>query len=162
MPNEENFVKLIKDNEGILFKISTLYTDNDHDGQDLRQEMIYQLWKSFDSFSGKSKISTWMYRVALNTALVHLKKRNKKILNVEIGNNVFQQIDVNDTEIEEQVKKLYNTIKKLKEIERGIILLYLEGKSHEEIGEIMGFTTTNVGTKIGRIKQSLKKLILKS
>ncbi|HCY82652.1 MAG TPA: sigma-70 family RNA polymerase sigma factor, partial [Xanthomarina gelatinilytica] len=147
-------------NEGILFKVSTLYTNSDADVQDLRQEMIYQLWRSFDSFKGNSKRSTWMYRVALNTAMVYLKKKKRVVTSgIEIDERLLQRIDFADNEEEEQIKKLYDTIKKLSDIERGIIMLYLEGKSHEEISEIIGFTTTNVGTRIGRIKNKLKKLI---
>lgn len=160
MPNQEQFVQFINENEGILFKVSTLYTDSDADVQDLRQEMIYQLWRSFDSFKGNSKRSTWMYRVALNTAMVYLKKKKRVITSgIEINERLLQRIDVTNTEEEEQIKKLYSTIKKLSDIERGIIMLYLEGKSHEEIAEIIGFTVTNVGTRIGRIKKKLKKLI---
>lgn len=160
MPNQEQFVQFINENEGILFKVSTLYTNSDADVQDLRQEMIYQLWRSFDSFKGNSKRSTWMYRVALNTAMVYLKKKKRVVTSgIEIDERLLQRIDFADNEEEEQIKKLYDTIKKLSDIERGIIMLYLEGKSHEEIAEIIGFTTTNVGTRIGRIKKKLKKLI---
>lgn len=160
MPNQEQFVQFINENEGILFKVSTLYTNSDADVQDLRQEMIYQLWRSFDSFKGNSKRSTWMYRVALNTAMVYLKKKKRVVTSgIEIDERLLQRIDVADNAEEEQIKKLYDTIKKLSDIERGIIMLYLEGKSHEEISEIIGFTTTNVGTRIGRIKKKLKKLI---
>lgn len=160
MPNQEQFVQFINENEGILFKVSTLYTNSDADVQDLRQEMIYQLWRSFDSFKGNSKRSTWMYRVALNTAMVYLKKKKRVVTSgIEIDERLLQRIDVTNNEEEEQIKKLYDTIKKLSDIERGIIMLYLEGKSHEEIAEIIGFTTTNVGTRIGRIKKKLKKLI---
>ncbi len=161
MPNEEQFVQFINENEGILYKVSTLYTNSDADVLDLRQEMIYQLWRSFDSFKGNSKRSTWMYRVALNTAMVYLKKKKRVVTSgIEIDQRFLQRIDVVDNEEEEQIKKLYDTIKRLSDIERGIIMLYLEGKSHEEIAEIIGFTTTNVGTRIGRIKKKLKKLII--
>ncbi len=161
MPNEEQFVQFINENEGILYKVSTLYTNSDADVLDLRQEMIYQLWRSFDSFKGNSKRSTWMYRVALNTAMVYLKKKKRVVTSgIEIDQRFLQRIDVVDNEEEGQIKKLYDTIKRLSDIERGIIMLYLEGKSHEEIAEIIGFTTTNVGTRIGRIKKKLKKLII--
>ena len=141
MPNQEQFVQFINENEGILFKVSTLYTNSDADVQDLRQEMIYQLWRSFDSFKGNSKRSTWMYRVALNTAMVYLKKKKRVVTSgIEIDERLLQRIDVTNNEEEEQIKKLYDTIKKLSDIERGIIMLYLEGKSHEEIAEIIGLT----------------------
>jgi RNA polymerase sigma-70 factor (ECF subfamily) len=163
MPNQEQFVHFINENEGILFKVSTLYTNSDADAQDLRQEMIYQLWRSFDSFKGNSKRSTWMYRVALNTAMVYLKKKKRTVTNgIEIDERLLQRADDNHSGEEEQIKKLYVTIKKLNDLERGIIMLYLEGKSHEEIAEIIGLTTTNIGTRIGRIKKKLKNLIEKN
>ena len=80
MHKEEQFTTLIKKNEGIIFKITTLYTDHRDDQKDLYQDIVYQLWKSFDSFRNEAKISTWMYRIALNTALTRLKKRKRKSL----------------------------------------------------------------------------------
>ncbi|MEK6154706.1 sigma-70 family RNA polymerase sigma factor [Flavobacteriaceae bacterium 3-367] len=160
MPNQEQFVQFINDNDGILFKVSTLYTNSQVDAQDLRQEMIYQLWRSFGSFSGRSKFSTWMYRVALNTAMVYIKKKKRTITSgIEIDEKLFQRTDVSDNTEEQQIEKLYETIKRLNNLERGIIMLYLENKSYDEIGEIIGFTTTNVGTRISRIKEKLKKLM---
>lgn len=159
MPKEEDFIKVIKENEGLLFKITSLYTDTKIDAEDLRQEIVYQLWKSFDSFSGKSKRSTWMYRVALNTALVYLKKKNRIKIKPGINEQFLQRIDPIDTVMEERVKTLYKVIKKLNKIERSIILLYLEGKNYEEIAEITGFTKTNIGTRINRIKTKLKSFI---
>ncbi|MGB5820965.1 MAG: sigma-70 family RNA polymerase sigma factor [Saonia sp.] len=161
MPNQEHFVQFINENEGILFKVSTLYTNSEVDAKDLRQEMIYQLWRSFDTFKGKSKRSTWMYRVALNTAMVQLKKKKRQVIGVEIDEEQLQKIDIKDTVEEEQIIKLYETIKQLNQLDRAIIMLYLEEKSHEEIAEIIGLSTTNVGTRIGRIKNKLKSLIIK-
>ena len=162
MANQEDFIKLIQKNEGILFKISGLYSNNIADGNDLRQEMIYQLWKSFDSFKGQSKISTWIYKVCLNTGLVFVKKNNHALMNVESIENleeVLQLTDNHDSELSDQILHLYQTIKKLSKIERGIILLHLEGNSYEEISEITGFTQSNVGTRLGRIKNKLTALM---
>jgi len=162
MANQENFIKLIQKNEGILFKISGLYSDNITDGNDLRQEMIYQLWKSYDTFKGQSKISTWIYKVCLNTGLVFVKKNNHVLMNLETIENleeVLQLTDNHDSELSDQILHLYQTIKKLNKIERGIILLHLEGNSYEEISEITGFTQSNVGTRLGRIKNKLTALM---
>lgn len=163
MPNEEQFVQFITENEGILFKVSTLYTNSEDEAQDLRQEMIYQLWRSYDSFQGKSKRTTWMYRVALNTAFVFLKKRKRAVTTsgIEIDEGLLQRTETADDGEESKIRRLYETIKRLNDLERGIIMLYLDGKSHEEIAEIIGFTVTNVGTRIGRIKEKLKNLISK-
>ncbi len=155
MANQEDFIKLIQNNEGILFKISGLYSDNCAAGQDLRQEMIYQLWKSYDSYKGQSKISTWLYKVCLNTALVFIKKNNHVQMIDENDELMYGLADNQDSDFADEILHLYQTIKKLNKIERGIILLHLEGNSYEEISEITGFTNSNVGTRLGRIKNKL-------
>jgi len=162
MAKQKEFIKLIQKNEGILFKISGLYSDNVADGKDLRQEMIYQLWKSYDTFKGLSKISTWIYKVCLNTGLVFIKKNNHVLMNVEsieTLEEVFQLTDNYNSEFSDQILHLYQSIKKLNKIERGIILLHLEGNSYQEISEITGYTQSNVGTRLGRIKNKLTALM---
>lgn len=161
MGKEERFTQLIKDNEGIIFKITTIYTDNRHDQQDLYQDIVYQLWKYFDGFRNESKISTWMYRVALNTAITRIKKEKKNGKRVSIDRVVVKQTDYYDTVFEERLKVMYNHIKKLNELEKGLILLLLEGKKYEEIAIITGLSPSNVGTRISRIKQKLKTRITK-
>lgn len=156
---EKEFIRVIQDNEGILFKVSNLYSNNEVDAQDLRQEMILQLWRSFKTFSGKSKISTWMYRVALNTAIVFLKKSKRNIETIEIDTSQIHPLDKKDTVIEERIQMLYTIIKKLNDVDRGIILLYLEGKPYDEIAEITGFSVSNIGTRMGRIKLKLKSFL---
>lgn len=159
MYTEKEFIKEIKDNEGIIYKTSRLYTNNIEDQKDLYQEIVYQLWKSYTSFKRNSKVSTWMYRIALNTAISHLKKEKRMETRVPIDNFLLSHPDNIDTEIEEQITILYAHIKRLSIVERGIILLFLEGKSYDEIAEITGFTNTNVGTRLARIKQKLKSQI---
>lgn len=161
MPKEEKFVQIIKEHEGILFKITTVYTDNGDDQKDLYQDIVFQLWKSFDSFRNESKISTWMYRIALNTALTRLNKSKRKGHSVPIDQVILKQTDYYDTEFEERIKLLYQHIKQLNVLEKGLMLLLLEGKKYEEIAEITGLSPSNVGTKISRIKQKLKKQIVK-
>ncbi|WP_149303161.1 RNA polymerase sigma factor [Pareuzebyella sediminis] len=146
------FVAIIKENEGIIYKVTKIYTEQYADQQDLYQEIVYQLWKSFDSFNGKSKISTWIYKVALNTSLMHIKRKTKHPKPITIPE---------DTLMDERIALLYKQIKKLNEGEKAIIFLYLEGKKHKEIAAITGFTTSNVGTQISRIKQKLKTEINK-
>jgi RNA polymerase sigma-70 factor (ECF subfamily) len=161
MPKEENFIRIIKKHEGVIFKITTMYTDNRDDQKDLYQDVVYQLWKSFDSFREESKISTWMFRIALNTALTRLKKRKRMGNSVSIDRVVLEQTENYDPEFEERLKILYAHIKQLNQLEKGLMLLLLEGKKYEEIAEITGLTPTNVGTKISRIKQKLTKQIIK-
>jgi len=156
MDKESEFVQIIKRNEGVIFKITTFYTDNKADQQDLYQDIVYQLWKSFDSFRGEAKFSTWMYRIALNTALTRIKKKKRDGRLVSIEKVVLQQAENYDQTFEEQLRLLYKQIGQLNAIEKGIMLLLLEGKKYEEIAEITGISPSNVGTKISRIKQKMK------
>lgn len=161
MQKEASFVKIIKEHEGVIFKITTMYTDYRDDQKDLYQDIVYQLWKSFDSFRSESKISTWMYRVALNTALTRLKKSKRIGNSVPIDQVILKQTENYDPEFEERLKIVYKHVKELNVIEKGLMLLLLEGKKYEEIAEITGLSPSNVGTKISRIKQKLKKQIIK-
>lgn len=161
MQHQVQFIELIKQHEGIIFKISSIYAKQKDDQKDLYQEIVYQLYKSYGHFKGQSKISTYMYRVALNTALTFSKKQKKRGYSVELqGLNLKQEIY--DPLLEERLKLMYNQIKMLNDIEKGLILLFLEGKKHEEISQITGFTASNVGTRISRIKEKLRKQIIKS
>ncbi|WP_271767753.1 RNA polymerase sigma factor [Aquimarina algiphila] len=161
MAKEYEFTQIIKDHEGVIFKITTIYTNNHEDQKDLYQEIVYQLWKSFDNFRGDSKISTWMYRVGLNTAITRLKKEKRKVNQIGIDQVIMKQTDQYDTEFEERLKILYAHIHGLNELEKGLMLLLLEGKKYEEIASITGLSPSNVGTKISRIKQRLKTQIVK-
>lgn len=161
MQKEEAFVALIKQNEGLIFKITTMYTDHRADQQDLYQDIVYQLWKSFDSFRSESKISTWMYRIALNTALTRIRKKKRLGNSVSIDQVILKQTENYDQHFEERLKIVYAQVRKLNVVEKGLIFLLLEGKKYEEIAEITGLTPTNVGTKISRIKQKLKQQIIK-
>jgi len=156
MKKKEHFTRAIEENEGLIYKVTMLYTGNLQDREDLYQEIVFQLWKSYDSFNEFSKLSTWMYRVAMNTAIYNLKKNNRKIGTTTIDPIVERIADHKDNSEEEKLKLLNDQIQKLNLLEKGIILLYLEGKSHDEIAEIIGITKSNVGTKISRIKKKLK------
>ncbi len=162
MQKEEAFVKIIKEHQALIYKVSALYTEQRQDQNDLYQEIVYQLWKSFDSFRSESKLSTWMYRVALNTAIrqLKIKKRRPKEVSLEIV--AAPIVEGYDAVLEERIKLLHSQIQKLNILERGIILLVLEGKKYEEISEITGFSTTNVGTRISRIKEKLKSEMVKN
>ncbi|QLG46917.1 RNA polymerase sigma factor [Costertonia aggregata] len=159
---ENEFTQTIKQHQGIIFKITTVYTTNRHDQQDLYQDIVYNLWKSFDSFRNESKISTWMYRVAMNTALTQVNKRKRTGYAVSIEKVVVQATENFDFEFEERLKLMYAQIHELNILEKGIMLLLLEGKKYEEIAEITGLSPSNVGTKISRIKQKLKQKLTKA
>lgn len=156
MQKTERFITLIKQHEGILYKLSRAYADTTEDRQDLYQEMVFQLWKSFESFTGKSQWSTWMYRVGLNTAIRHLKFRKRKPDQHRLLPDLHQILEEGDTQLDEQTQFLYQQIRKLNEVNRAIILLFLEGKSYEEIAQITGFSPSNVGTRLNRIKAQMR------
>jgi len=161
MQRKEEFIKIIKENEGIIYKISRVYTNDIEDQKDLYQEIVFQLWKSFDSFKGNSKFSTWMYRIALNTSITYLNSQKRKSNQVSIDFELLNRVEEYDGLIQERIDILYAHIKELSIIEKGIILLYLEGKSYDEIASITGFTNSNVGTRLSRIKLKLKDEIIK-
>ncbi len=156
MGKEVEFTQMIRDNQGILFKITSLYTYNREDQQDLYQDVVYQLWKSYDSFRGQSKRSTWLYRIAMNTAITHLKRLYKHRSSIPVEKMVLRGTEMENMELEARIKQLYQHIYRLNVLERGIMLLLLEGKKYDEISEITGLTPTNVGTRISRIKRKLE------
>ena len=155
MNNKKEFIGIVQANEGLIYKVAKVYANNKEDEQDLYQDIVYQLWKSFGSFRSESKISTWMYRIALNTAIAHLNKEKKKGNHVPIDDILLNKTDTADTLMNERSEVLFAQIKQLSTVEKGIILLHLEGKTYDEIASITGFTATNVGTRLGRIKQKL-------
>lgn len=161
MDKKSRFIKVIKQHQGLIFKVATLYTNSLHDNEDLRQEIVYQLWKSFDTFNEQAKLSSWMYRVAMNTAIYNLKSSKKQISTIAIDDRTERHADVVDKSEEERESLLYESIRTLSLLDRGIVLLYLEEKSHKEIAEIVGISSSNVGTRISRIKEKLKSQIIK-
>lgn len=156
MTKEEEFVKLIQDNQGLIYKITTIYSREKEEREDLYQEIIYQTWKSFDHFKKAAKPSTWLYRVGMNTAITHLNKSKRRISAVPLEDVKIQVAESEGLEKDEKIQEMYVQIRKLNLLDRGIIFLYLEGKSHEEIAEISGISVSNVGTRMLRIKQKLK------
>jgi len=159
MITDKDFEALLKKNTQILNKICRLYSNSEEDFNDYYQEVIIQLWQSFKSFRGDSQVSTWVYRVAINTCLGLLRKEKRRIPTDELNDRHDLQETNEQLIFNEQLRKLYQAIKKLKEIDRAIILLHLEEKSYKEVAEIMGITLSNVGVRINRIKTQLKQLI---
>jgi RNA polymerase sigma factor (sigma-70 family) len=152
------FTELINENKGIIFKICNAYCPGKEDRDDLAQEIIYNLWKSFAGYKAEFKFSTWMYRIALNVAISFYRKEQHKKRRVTYSENllVFEYESPPDTEEERNLRLLLKFIGELKEIDKSVILLYLGDKSYKEIAEITGITETNVATKINRIKDKLK------
>lgn len=163
MHKEEVFTNLIREHQGLLYKVTSIYTDNKQDQEDLFQEVVYQLWKYFDSFRNESKITTWMYRVAMNTAISHLRKAKRKPDSASTADMVVTIIEPDvDEEYEVRLRLLYTHLKQLNHLDKTLIFLLLEDKSYKEIAEITGLKASNVGTRISRIKQKLKTNMIKS
>jgi RNA polymerase sigma-70 factor (ECF subfamily) len=155
---KEDFLSIIDANKRIIFKICNSYCKNADDREDLAQEIIFQLWRSWSSFNANYKLSTWMYRIALNVAISFYRKERKATDTVLMGDHV---IEIADEQIEESLETNLNAlqqfINELKPLDKALMILYLEEKPQKEIAEIMGITSTNVATKIGRIKEQLKQ-----
>lgn len=157
---DKEFLDLIVENKGILYKISKLYESNRTDQEDLRQELMYQLWKSYDLFRGESKFSTWMYRICLNTAITFCKKKSK--CSILFQSDYEFDIPSNESsETEIQVEMLYRALHQLDKMERAFMFMYLEGFSHKEIGESIGISEGNARVRLNRIKNKLKLIIKK-
>ena len=126
------------------------------DREDLFQEITLQAWKAYGNFRGDAKFSTWLYRVALNTAITFFRKDKKKpdIYSTDI---IPEKVEENTDPLEEQVKAMYAAIGELSKIDKALVMLYLEDYSYQEIGEMMGITANNVAVKMNRIKIKLKE-----
>jgi len=154
---EKEFLQIITENQGIIHKVCSIYCDLEEDRRDLFQEILVQLWKSYPSFRSESKFSTWMYRVALNTAITSFKKDKRQPDKSGVAYESLQLAeDLYDTAVEDQIKMLHKAVSNLTGIEKSIILLFLEDKKYEEIAEITGITQNYVRVKMNRIKKKLK------
>lgn len=155
MAAENEFIKLLKEHQKIIYKVCNLYMQSHADREDLFQEITLQSWKAYSNFRGDSKFSTWLYRVALNTAITFFRKEKKKI---EI--NVEQLPEVPDSsfdQIEEKTKAMYLAIGELSKIDKAIVMLYLEDYNYSQISEVIGITPNNIAVKMNRIKIKLKE-----
>lgn len=150
------FLVTIQQHQGILHKLCRLYRDSPEDREDLFQEMIYQLWKSFPSFEGNAKISTWIYRIALNTALAGFRKRSIPVTYTDTLPDV-PMVPENNTTLQQD--QLFAALKQLSDAEKAIIALYLDDMSYQEIAGIIGIEENYVGVKLNRIKTKLKNIL---
>lgn len=158
--DKDAFLNIVTENQGIIHKVCGIYCDTQEDREDLFQEITAQLWRAFPTFRSESKISTWMYRVSLNTAITHFKKDKRRPDREKVEHYSLQIPDVGyDASYEENLQLLHKAIEKLTGIERSIVLLYLEDKKYEEIADIVGITQNYVRVKMNRIKAKLKKLL---
>lgn len=157
--NQDDFVALVNQHRAMLYKVCNMYCHTEHDKQDLFQEIVIQLWGAYPRFRGDSKFSTWLYRIALNTAISDLRKQKKHITSIEPERLPTEIQDIQySKDKEEKLQQLYKAISNLAEIERAIVMLYLEDKSYEEMEEILGINQNNLRVKMNRIKEKLRKL----
>lgn len=156
---QEEFIVHINNCSGIIYKICNVYAFSSADKEDLFQEIVVQLWKAFPKFRGDSKFSTWLYRVALNTAISDLRKQKRK---VDLSFPEFiprDSADIKDeNEKEEKLKFLYVAIAQLNEIDRAVVMLYLDDTSYEEMESILGISQGTLRVKMNRIKEKLRHL----
>jgi len=150
-----DFIEVIRAYDRLIHKVCHLYLNNEEGHQDLYQEIILQIWTAFPKFKNEAKISTWLYRIALNTAISYNRKNKKSIQPLPLDTSFIQLADSNHDNHDYQL--MWQLISKLPHLEKALVLLYLEDNSYEEIAAIMGISITNVGTKLGRIKEKLKK-----
>lgn len=153
------FVSDFEKNIGIILKISRAYTNTTHDREDLINDIALELWKAYPKFNGDSKISTWFYRIALNVSMNCKRKKKPNLLFFLEVNQVRVSDWLDKEEDNEQIDLLYECIDELNEINKAIIILYLDGNSHDEISMITGISKTNVGTRISRIKEQIKEIV---
>ncbi|TCP25682.1 RNA polymerase sigma-70 factor (ECF subfamily) [Tenacibaculum skagerrakense] len=157
---EDKFLNDFESNQNIVHKICRIYTTNSNDHNDLFQEITIQVWKNYSKFRGDAKFSTWMYRVALNTAISLYRKSTKSVKTQDISDIAYKikSVDYDDTE-EKQLKALYNAIQKLNDIDKALVFLYLEDKSYKDISETLGISEVNARVKMNRAKDKLKKVL---
>lgn len=161
MPEEnelvQKFHQILEQHKGIFFKVAKTYCRDEHDRQDLLQEIMIQVWKSLHRYNENYAITTWLYRISLNVAIsFYRKNRSEKQPNIILlDENISIQEDIN-LEKQEQLNLLEQYISELNNLDKALIILYLEDKSYAEISEIMGLSVSNVGTKLGRIKEKIK------
>jgi len=159
MSDTQTFLSLIESNKGIIYKVANAYCKDEENKKDLIQEIIIQLWLSFEKFDPSYKLSTWMYRIALNVSISFYRKENRRNeINNPLSDHILYLHEENSPSVfNTEVDQLHRFIKALREMDRAVIILYLEGNSQREIAEILGLTTSNISTKILRIKQRLKQ-----
>lgn len=157
---EHSFVEQLQKHQNIVHKVCRLYSNNQDAHNDLFQEITIQLWRAYPKFRGDSKFSTWMYRVGLNTAITLYRKSKRSIKTSDFDAYQFKiKAEEYDSTEEEQLKLLYQAVHQLNDIEKALVLLYLEDKGYREISETLGITEVNARVKMNRVKKKLKAIL---
>lgn len=156
---QQDFVNLLNDTTGIIHKVCNLYADDKTSREDLFQEIVLQLWKGYPRFRGEAKFSTWVYRIALNTAISDLRRQNRSItLDYPEFIPKEEAVVSGDPNKEALLEQLYAAIGRLSEVDRALVMLYLDERSYEEMEEILGINQNNLRVKMNRIKEKLRQL----
>lgn len=157
---EHSFVTNLEQNQNIVHKVCRIYTSDPDSHNDLFQEITIQLWKAYPKFRGDAKFSTWMYRVALNTAITLYRRSKRSIKTSDLDTVNFRiKAEEYDDEVEQQLKLMYSAVKQLNDIEKALVFLYLEDRSYKEIADTMGISEVNARVKMNRVKTKLKKIL---
>ena len=152
-----NFLNVIEANKGIIYKVANAYCRDPENRKDLIQEIAVQLWLAFPKYDEQFMLSTWIYRIALNVSISFYRKETKRDqLSQELTNEILS-LTTDETDTGPEMSMLHQFIRELKEIDRALILLYLEERSQQEIADILGISPSNVSTKVGRIKEQLRQ-----
>ncbi len=151
------FIDIIHEHERLIYKVCSIYAEDSDDRKDLYQDVVLQAWRAWPKFRAEAKASTWLYRIALNTAI---SRKRKPAVKAHHEESILMDIaDPADGMEYETYRQLYAAISRLNDLDRALVLLYLEDKSHHEIAEIMGISISNVGTRLARIRDKMKKMI---
>lgn len=157
---ENDFIRTIEIHRGIIFKVCKMYCPVEDDCQDLYQDIVAQLWKAWKGFRGEAKISTWIYRIALNTAISGFRKQKRNPLNNSVDAREVDLAEEDGRKKKEDLELLHMAINQLSEVEKAMVMLYLEDVAYEEISSIMGITQNNVRVKMLRIREKLKNIMI--
>lgn len=157
--DKNQYIEIINQNRNLIYKICRSFCADEEDRKDLEQEILIKIWNGLERFDGQVKISTWIYRVALNTAISYYRVEKKRRYKISLDTDIFFLSDASDTDAEyrQREESLYRFIEELRELDKALILLYLDDIKQSEISSILGITETNVATKINRIKKQLKE-----
>jgi RNA polymerase sigma-70 factor, ECF subfamily len=157
--SDREFEAIVREHSSLLYKICRLYARTDDDRQDLFQEIVIQLWKSYPSYKGNAQLSTWLYRVALNTAITGIRKEKKRVVGSTPADEVEHlREETYDRTVDDQLEQMYTAIALLGELDRAIVMLYMEDKSYEEMEDILGIAQGTLRVKMSRIKDKLRDL----
>ncbi len=155
---QDRFIEIIKQHEGLIYKVCTVYTSDSETCKDMFQEIVLQAWSAYPRFGNNAKVSTWLYRIALNTAITHLRKEKKHASTSKLDDQLQFYAHV-EHQRDEEYKMMHKLIEHLPPLDKALILLYLEDKSHAEISDILGISNSNVSTRLMRIREKLKKQV---